>query len=47
MAIRSFLDKFLDGKPTRGVQIMIVNSGLPGEFNGGFFMKLNWLSEVS
>ena len=28
--------KFLDGKPTRGVQIMMVNSGLPGEFNGDF-----------
>ena len=26
--------KFLDGKSTRGVQIMTVNSGLPGEFNG-------------
>ena len=28
--------KFLDGKPTRGVQIMMVNSGFNGGFNGGF-----------
>ena len=26
--------KFLDGKSTRGVQIMMVNSGFSGEFNG-------------
>ena len=38
---------FFDVKSTRGVQIMMVNSGLPGEFNGAFLMKLKWLSEVS